>query len=177
MNSMSTDVSKLERTAEAVAADLDQTRRNVSALGSAIHAADVTASPPLARAVQAQQNLYDRIEAEFGLLTSAQAADRMGSRAVARRNAATAARKEGKLLALQRGRYLSYPGFQFTAAGIRPVIADLWGIARKHSWGETSLIEWMVAPTTYLAGQRPVDIIDDPDRLLTVAREAFEISW
>jgi hypothetical protein len=65
MNSTPTDVSELERTAASIAADLDQTRRNVSALGAAIHAADVIASPPLARAVQAQQNLYDRIEAEF----------------------------------------------------------------------------------------------------------------
>jgi hypothetical protein len=131
----------------------------------------------MARVVQAQQNLYDRIEAEFGLLTSAQAGDQMGSRAVARRNAATAVRNEGKLLALRRGQYLLYPGFQFTSAGIRPVIADLWAFAREHGWGETSLLEWMVSPTTYLTGQRPVDIIDDPDRLLTVAREAFEISW
>jgi hypothetical protein len=177
MSGIPTDVSELERTAISIAADLDQTRRNVSALGAAIHAADVIASPPLARAVQAQQNLYDRIETEFGLLTSAQAADQMGSRAVARRNAATAARNEGKLLALRRSRYLFYPGFQFTSAGIRPVIANLWAIAREHGWGETSLLEWMVSPTTYLAGQRPVDVIDDPDRLLTVAREAFAISW
>ncbi len=161
----------------AVAGDLEQTRRNVAALGDAIHAAHLTASPPLARAVQAQQNLYGRIEAEFGLLTSREAADRMGSRAVARRNAATAAHTERRLLALRRGRYLLYPGFQFDSAGIRPVIAALLTVAREHGWDETSLIEWLVSPTTYLAGQRPVDVIEDPDRLLEVAKESFGVSW
>lgn len=169
--------SAADRAVASVVTDLDQTRRNVAALGSAIHAAQVTASPPLARAVQAQQNLYDRIEAEFGLLTSAEAADRMGSRAVARRNAASAARNDGRLVALRRGRYLLYPGFQFSSDGIRPVIGELWSLAREHGWSEVSLIEWLVAPTTYLSDRRPADLLDEPDRLLAVAREALGISW
>ena len=132
----------------------------------------------LARAVQAQQNLYERLNEEFGLLTSAQAADRMNSRAVvARRNAATGARSEGRLLALRRGKYLMYPGFQFDAAGIRPVIAELRALGGQHGWDEASLIEWLLGPTTYLAGQRPVDVIDAPGRLLAVAADVFGISW
>lgn len=162
----------------AVAADLEQTRRNVTALGTAIRAAHLTAaSPALARAVQAQQNLHDSIDTEFGLLTSAQAADQMSSRAIARRNAATAARREGRLLALRRGKYLLYPAFQFDMAGIRPVVADLRRIGDQHGWDETSLIEWLMAPTTYLSGRRPVDIIEDADQLRTLAVEAFGVSW
>lgn len=161
-----------------VASDLEQTRRNVSALGTAIRAAHLTAaSPALARAVQAQENVYDRIDAEFGLLTSAQAADRMSSRAVARRNAPTSARGEGRLLALRRGKYLLYPAFQFGSTGIRPVIAELRAVGEQHGWDETSLIEWLVAPTTYLGGRRPVDIIDDAGELLTLATESFGVSW
>lgn len=160
-----------------VAFDLAQTRRNVAALGSAIHAAHLTASPALARAVQAQQNLYDDIEGEFGLLTSVEVADRIGSRATARRNAATAARNDGRLVALRRGRYVLYPGFQFDSGGIRPVIADLKALADDRGWSETSLIEWMVSPTTYLGGQRPVDTIDHPDKLLAAAQESFSVSW
>ncbi|MFD6895045.1 hypothetical protein ACFWB0_10925 [Rhodococcus sp. NPDC060086] len=175
---MHPDAATPEDVAMAVASDLAQTRRNVTALGTAIRAAQLTAaSPALARAVQAQQNLYDRIDAEFGLLTSAQAADRMSSRAVARRNAATAARSEGRLLALRRGKYLLYPAFQFAAVGILPVIAALRDIGDQHGWDEASLIEWMMAPTTYLGGDRPVDIINDADQLLAVATEAFGVSW
>ncbi|MGN5240281.1 MULTISPECIES: hypothetical protein [unclassified Rhodococcus (in: high G+C Gram-positive bacteria)] len=175
---MNPETATPEGLAMAVASDLAQTRRNVTALGTAIHAAQLTAaSPALARAVQAQQNLYDRIDTEFGLLTSAQAADRMSSRAVARRNAATAARSEGRLLALRRGKYLLYPAFQFEATGIRPVIAALRDIGDQHGWDETSLIEWMMTPTTYLSGSRPVDIIDDAEQILTVAAESFGVSW
>lgn len=175
---MSVEASVRDELAGIVAADLEQARRNVAALGTAIRAAHLTgASPALARAVQAQQNLHDRLDDEFGLLTSAQAADHMSSRAVARRNAASAARGEGRLLALRRGKYLLYPAFQFDAAGVRPVIASLRKIGAEHGWDESSLIEWLVGPTTYLGGQRPVDVIDDPDRLLAVAAESFGISW
>ncbi|WP_168226604.1 hypothetical protein [Tomitella fengzijianii] len=164
--------------AEAAAEDLAQTRRNVAALGSAIHSAHLTAaSPALARAVQAQQNLYDALDAEFGLLTSAQVADRLGSRAAARRNAAAAARAAGRLLALRRGNRLLYPGFQFTAAGIRPVIADLRSLGDRHGWHEAGLIEWLLGPTTLLDGGRPVDALGDAERLLAVAEASFGVSW
>ncbi|GAA4814631.1 hypothetical protein [Tomitella cavernea] len=160
------------------AADLVQTRRNVAALGSAIHSAHLTAaSPALARAVQAQQNLYEALDVEFGLLTSAQVADRLGSRAAARRNAATTARAAGRLLALRRGNRLLYPGFQFTAAGIRPVIADLRLLGDRHGWHEAGLIEWLLGPTTLLDGARPVDVLGDSDRLLAVAEASFGVSW
>lgn len=162
---------------DAVVKDLAQTRRNVAALGRAIHAAHLTASPALAAATQAQQNLYDALAAEFGLLTSTEVGERLGSRAVAKRNVAGAARSEGRLLALRRGRYLLYPGFQFDATGIRPVIAELRGIGDEYDWDDASLIEWLLSPTTYLGGLRPVDVIDEPDRLLTVARAAFGVSW
>lgn len=161
----------------AIVDDLERARRNVAALGSAIHAAKLTMSPSLARAVQAQENLYERIDAEFGLLTSAQVAGRIGSRAAARRNAAAAAHGEGRLLALRRGRYLMFPAFQFDDSGPRPVIAELVRVSREHGWEETSLIEWLMAPTTYLAGRRPVDAIGEREKLLETARQAFGVSW
>lgn len=88
-----------------------------------------------------------------------------------------AARRERRLLALRRGRYPVYPGFQFDSAGVRPLIAALLAVAREHGWDETSVIESLVSPTTYLAGQRPVDASEHPDRLLDLARESFGISW
>jgi hypothetical protein len=169
-------------TDDRVAAMLVQTtaraHRNVAALGKAIRAAQIDASPQLARAVQAEENLYAAIDAEFGLLTSAEAAERMGSRAQrGRRNAASSARRDGRLLALQRGQYLLFPGFQFDGHGIRPVIAEYLELGREFNRSEVGLIQWLVRPTTYLDGKRPVDVIDDPGRLLSVARDAFGIQW
>lgn len=155
----------------------ERTTRNVRALGEAIHVAQAPLSPALARSVQAEQNLYDDIEREFGLLTSAEAGHRMGSRSSALRNAATSARRDGRLVALRRGSYWLFPGFQFDAEGVRPVITDLLALAEKHGRSETGLIQWLCSPTTYLGGARPVDVLDDPDRVLEVASQAFGIQW
>jgi hypothetical protein len=155
----------------------ERTMRNVQALGAAIHVAHAPLSPALARSVQAEQNLYDDIEREFGLLTSAEAGRRMGSRSSALRNAATAARREGRLLAVRRGSYWLFPGFQFDAEGLRPVVAELIALARDRGRGEAGLVQWLCSPTTYLGGARPVDVLDDPDRLLEVADQAFGIQW
>lgn len=154
-------------------------QQNVTALGRAIRAAHIVdASPQLARAVQARENLYDSIEAEFGLFSTAEAADRMGSRAqVGRRNAASTARKGHRLLAITRGQYLLFPGFQFNHNGIRPVIAELISLGAQYDRSEAGLIQWLARPTTYLDGARPVDIIDEPERLLSVARDAFGVQW
>lgn len=165
-----------------VAAMLVQTtaraHRNVAALGRAIRAAHIDASPQLARAVQAEENLYAAIDEEFGLLTSTEAAERMGSRAESgKRNAASTARRDGRLLALTRGQYLLFPGFQFDDQGIRPVIAEYLRVGREFNRSEAGLIQWLVGPTTYLDGKRPVDILDDPQRLLSVARQAFGVQW
>ncbi|MGI8415600.1 MAG: hypothetical protein ACR2P2_05215 [Nakamurella sp.] len=151
--------------------------RSVSALGGAIYAANVQVSPQLARAVQAQQNLYDEIDGEFGLLTSAEAGQRMGSRSAALRNAATAARRSGKLLALRRGGYWLFPAFQFDEAGLRPEIAELIALATEHQRTEAGLIQWLCSPTTYLGGSRPVDVLDDSAQVLDAARRAFGVQW
>lgn len=166
-----------ERISAEIAEDTARIRSTVASLGEAIHAAHAPASPALAASVQAQQNLYDQIAVEFGLLTSSEAGRRMGSRSTTSRNLALASRKEGRLLGLTRGRYTLFPGFQFHDTGLRPVIADLVRLGQRHGRTETGLIEWLMAPTTYLGGKRPVDIIDAPTRILEVADSAFGVEW
>lgn len=152
-------------------------RKAVAALGEAMDAVRVPASPQLARAVQAQRNLYSEIESEFGMLSSSQAGERMGSRSSAKRNLAIAARKSGRLLGIQRGAYVQFPGFQFDDQGARPMIEDLIQVGNHCGRTEEGLVQWLVSPTTYLDGRRPVDVIDDPEKLLSVAREAFGVQW
>lgn len=168
-------------TPSTVARDLAEasilTRRVVTALGDAIHAAHVPASPSLARAIQAEQNLYDRIHEEFGLLTSTEAGARLGSRSAHQRNLALAARKDGRLLAIRRGRYTLYPGFQFGESGARPVIEELVRVGQRHGWSETGLVQWLMSPTTYLDGDRPVDVLEDATRLIQVAEASLGARW
>lgn len=65
-----------------------------------------------------------------------------------------------------------------TPAGI-----SLMAIADKYGWSRAGVITWMNSPTTYLMSTdrvalRPVDIFElDPERVLTVAENAWYIEW
>lgn len=164
-------------------AELDAANRRVResahAVGVALSSVAVYTEPAVARAVQAEQNLHARIEAEFGLLSSTDAGKRMGSRSSAPRNMATTAHRNKALVAVRRGNYLAYPGFQFGADGTPlPVIARLREVAEENGWSEAGLVQWLCSPTTYLDDDRPVDrLLTDPDGVVTVAAEALGVSW
>lgn len=154
-------------------------RESATALGDALDAVKVYTEPAIARAVQAERNLYARIEAEFGLLTSAEAGRRLGSRSTAPRNLAVATRRKGALLAITRGHQTLFPGFQFGPDG-RPlaVIRVLRDLADELHWSQNGVVQWLCAPTTYLGGLRPVDLLaSDPDRVVDIARRAWTVQW
>lgn len=154
-------------------------RESAQAVGAALSAVSVYAEPAIARAVQAEQNLYDRIAAEFGMLTSTEAGKRMGSRSSAPRNLAATAHRNHALIGVRRGNQVTYPGFQFGADGQPlPAIKRLREIADANDWSEASLVQWLCSPTTYLDGNRPVDYLtEDPERVAAVAAEDLAISW
>ncbi len=164
--------------AELTAADR-RVRASAQAVGAALSSVAMYIEPAVARAVQAEHNLYARIDAEFGLLTSTEAGKRMGSRSSAPRNLATTAHRNKMLVAVRRGNYLAYPGFQFGPDGQPlPVIRRLRDVAESHDWSEAGLVQWLCSPTTYLNGDRPVDhLVTDPERVVGVAAEAFAVSW
>src|SRR5690625_3658518 len=123
---------------------------------------------PLERAVLAERELYDQIAREFGLLGAGelQSVDLPG------------ARRAGRALAVPRDGEMVFPGFQLNESGsLRPVIADLITAGRLQGRTERGLVQWLMSPTTYLEGRRPVEIIDDPPRLLKVAGSAFGVQW
>jgi hypothetical protein len=154
-------------------------RESAQAVGAALSSVTVYTEPAIARAVQAEHNLYGRIEAEFGMLSSAEAGRRMGSRSSAPRNLATTAHRKNQLVAVRQGNYLCYPGFQFGPDG-QPlaVISRLREVADANDWSETGLVQWLCSPTTYFDGDRPVDhLVEDPERVAAVAAEDLAISW
>lgn len=154
-------------------------RESATALGDALDAVKVYTEPAIARAVQAERNLYDRIEAEFGLLTSTETGRRLGSRSTAPRNLAVSTRRNRALLAITRGHQTLFPGFQFGSDGRPlPVIRVLRDLADEAQWSENSLVQWLCAPTTYLGGLRPVDVLaSDADRVVDTARRAWTVQW
>lgn len=154
-------------------------RSSAAAVGSALAAVPTYTEPALARAVQAEKNLYDRIDAEFGLLTASEIGRRLGSRSRAPRNLAASTRLAGRLVAVQRGNQLLYPGFQLAPDGQPlPVMERLRRLAAEHGRSETGIVQWLCTPTTYLDGRRPVDLLpDEPDTVLDVAARAWGVEW
>jgi hypothetical protein len=113
------------------------------------------------------------------MLTSSEAGKRMGSRSSAPRNLAASAHRNKALIAVRRGHYLSFPGFQFDKDG-QPLaaIGRLRAVAEANGWSETGLVQWLCSPTTYFDGDRPVDhLTTDPDRVVAVTEEDMAISW
>lgn len=135
-------------------------------------------SPQLARALQATKNVWRNMEAEFGLLSGEEVSAAVG-RADLGQTFASNQRAAGNLIGVEhRGRY-RYPGFQIDRGQrtVRPVMRDLLVVAQEAGRDEESLALWMVSPTGYLQGVRPVDRIDDPAALLNAARQSFNVEW
>ena len=166
-------------TVEDLTVATQRVRESAQAVGAALSSVAVYTEPAIARAVQAEQNLYTRIGDEFEMLTSTEAGKKMGSRSRAPRNLATSAHRSNQLVAIRQGNHLVYPGFQFGPDG-QPlaVISRLREIAEANDWSEAGLVQWLCSPTTYFDGDRPVDhLIEDPDRVVAVAADALAVEW
>ncbi|WP_194164908.1 hypothetical protein [Pseudactinotalea sp. HY160] len=148
----------------------------LSSLAPAMAAADRELSPQLARAAQATENAWREIADEFGLLTSGEAAARMGYGP--NRTWASTRRRAGTLLGVRRGGGYRYPGFQFDR-DVSPVIEDLLTLADQADWSAESLLLWLCSPSGWLAGDdRPVDRLQDaPGAVLDAARSAMAPRW
>lgn len=136
--------------------------------------------PTPAALLQARRNAEARsaLFAEFGALRSGQVAELAGSRAANRAALANRWRGEQRVVAVQVGDELLYPGFQFTSEGkphptVAAALAELRSKPRVSDW-QAAL--WFVAANGWLGGRRPVDLLDaEPDAVVDAAgREAAE---
>lgn len=140
------------------------------------------AVPPPAAVLQARRNAEARtaLLREFGALRSADVAELAGSRARNRAALANRWRAEDRVLAVSVGDELLYPGFQFTSEG-RPhptVARALRALRTTPERSDWQAALWFAAPTGWLGGRRPVDLLDeDPEAVIEAAeREAAPIA-
>ena len=138
---------------------------------------------PLARAAQATENAVKSVEDEFGLLSSAQVAQLLGSTSnrAAVRSLADDMRGRGELLYVRRLNKYLYPGFQFNRSlgRVKPLVKALMQLANASSWEPEDVVLWLCSPTTYFEDEsRPVDHFDaEPNQVLDVARHAWNVEW
>lgn len=130
----------------------------------------------MARSLAATEEMWRAVHAEFGLLTAQELPELLG---LPTPEDVLALYAEGFLIAVHRGGRVLFPGFQVDrdARAVRPVIRELRLVAEESGRSEASLILWLVVSSSYLDGARPVDLLDDHDKILTAAREAFGVEW
>ncbi|CAN7572155.1 DUF2384 domain-containing protein [Arthrobacter sp. LjRoot78] len=118
---------------------------------------------------EAAEAMWRFVHAEFGLLTSQEMALQLG---IADPDDVRRLYSEGRLVAIHRGGRVLYPGFQIDPESrtILPVFHDLLRAAEEAVRHESAMISWLVRPSSSLDGARPVDLLDDPERILAEAR-------
>lgn len=153
-------------------------QQSLASLGSALANMPTPVSPQLARATAATEQAWRDLENEFGLLTSTEVSDLVGSDSP-NRSYASSQHSQGKLIAVKRPKGLRYPGYQFDSVdhAILPVIEKLISVAEDAGRSESSLALWMTRPTGYLAGDRPVDWLTDPSKVVEIAKQSFGVQW
>lgn len=153
-----------------------ESAQGLSSLSPAMAGAETAVSPQLARAAQATENSWRAIEDEFGLLTSTEAAERLGYRG--NRAWASAQRTAGKLLGVRRGGAYRYPGFQLEPE-VLPLIAELVALAHESDWSDESVVLWLCSPSSWMPeDRRPVEFLrKDPDTVRAAAASAMTPQW
>jgi len=154
-------------------------RAGVHALGAAMATNPVAVSPQMARSLQAAENIWRSIEREFGMLTSTEVAERLGSRKP-NRSTASGLRNDGRIVGIMRGNSYRYPGFQFDAdkGAVMPVMPKLIALARENERSDEDLVYWLTSPSSLFHEQdRPVDHLHEEERVLAAARDQFEGTW
>lgn len=156
---------------------LGKTRADTADMRSRPDGAFATSSPQLTRALQATENVSRGVESEYGTLTSTEVARLIGTRSSGR-SFTSARRAAGKLIGIRRGNPVLYPGFQVdrTAEKVLPVIPELLRMAKDVGWDQEDLVLWLVSPSGYFGGDRPVDHLDDAD-LVNKGRQKATVEW
>ena len=124
---------RITEDASSFAEALENIQRSIHGLGTAMAANSAPASPQLARSLQAAENAWRRIEAEFGMYSSLEVGGILGARKP-NRNAASEKRSGGQVIGILRGNSYRYPGLQFdrNSGGILPVVPKLIAAAREN---------------------------------------------
>lgn len=152
---------------------------SVHALGAAMSSTPGSVSPQMARSLQAAENIWRSVAREFGLLTSIEVAELLGSRRP-NRSIASTLRSEGTIIGIMRGNSYRFPGFQFDAdkSAVEPAMPKLIALARENERTDEDLVFWMTSANSFYREQdRPVDHLRDEDLVMAAARDQFEGTW
>lgn len=114
---------------------------------------------------------WNRLLEEYGALTAAELAERKGTSGT---SYARDLIHSGRALAVIRGRTPYMPGYQFDATGtLYPAVASVLTVFRDAGWSDFSTAIWLAAPSTWLSGERPAEMLAAED----AATRLMQAAW
>lgn len=134
--------------------------------------------PEVASRAQATENAWREMGREFGMLTSAEVGELVGSTSKSPKSYAADARKGGRILGVKRMNKFLYPAFQFDQGKPLPVVRRLWSAAERFQLSDETILLWLTAPITWWGDDsRPVDHLDEPDEVLHAFESHYGAEW
>ena len=147
--------------------DLVGQRAAVARLRADLGGQDHPPGPGVMAQIGRLEAAWRDIERRFGLLSAEELARLSGAAPASVRTWVHNQRRRHGLLAVRRGGRNVFPGFQFTATGRpQPWLRDVTAPLLAAGWSEEAVLLWLAAPTGWLSGQTPLEVLDtDPDRV------------
>jgi hypothetical protein len=141
-------------------------------------ALQVVPGPATVRAVVETENAWRKLEEEFGLLDATQIGRVAGSRSKVARSWAAQKHRDRQLLGIKRRNRFVYPGFQLDSLGkIKTAIPAVLANFDAANWPEEHVALWFVAANGWLAGRRPVDVLDETETVTQASARATAHHW
>lgn len=158
-------------------ADYRRMLQSMRLLGDAMEFLDQPISPQIAAGIAATENAWFEMEAEFGLLDG-HTVTRIAASKQTTGGYANDRREARKLLGVFRRNAYFYPGFQFTESGeIHQSVLGVLRDAPELEVSDEDVAQWFLLESPSLDGHRPVDVIEDVDRVVTIFRGRFGAQW
>lgn len=156
---------------------LEPNNEAIRKVRAALEDVDDFVSPQMVRSIQAEILLTREIGRDYGLLpahTVRAELDLNGAEPLPRLFSVTY--REQKL----------YPAFLFEPAvgdpnkrQVRAFVAELAKLAEEYQWHDSSVVHWLVSPSTLFApgGVAPIDYLHEPSKILTVFESHAGAQW
>jgi hypothetical protein len=164
------------RSCEDAGTDKELDWEAIVAATQALETVDEFVSPAVARSIQARINFIREIGRDYGLLSGFAVREELDidPHTPMPRMFGICYRREGL-----------YPAFLFEPSPdlpgkqrIKPVVAELAKLADEYEWDDEDVAFWLVSPTSWLAsGGKPVDYMDDVEKVLGAFRDSAGVEW
>lgn len=149
-------------------------RATIARLRAEIGGQDQAPGPGVMAQIGRLEAAWRDIEKRYGLLSADDLVRMAGATPASLRTWVHNQRRRHGLLAVRRGGRNVFPGFQFTKTGSpKPWLREITEPLLAAGWSEESVLLWLAAPTGWLSGQAPLDVVDtELDRVRRAAAAA-----